>query len=480
MECAFNDLLAKADQIELCTDSRNIKPGALFFAIKGHSDDGTKYVDQAVEAQAKYLVCAQEEAALFKQKYPHLLVCGVQNIRESVWQLASAHYHTPDTKVKILGLTGTNGKTTCTYLLEALLQSLGHRVGVLGTVSYRYPGFATPAPLTTPGALTLHSYIAKMEQSACDYCVMEVSSHALEQERVYGLPFSGCAFTNLTQDHLDYHQTMENYFKVKERLFTEVGLKTKICALNQDDPYGRRLATLGVKSLTFGFKAEYAPDLKAELLQADTQGCHLRMHYQGKTWDLKSPLIGAFNAANLLTVQALALGLGFTPKDLKALEDFKGVKGRLELVEGCGHKVFVDYAHTPDALENVLSAVRKAGFKRIIAVFGCGGNRDRGKRPLMGEVVARLADVAVLTSDNPRFEDPLAILEDVKPGLKGAKQVLVIADRKEATFAALDLLKNKDECVLICGKGHEDYQIIQGQRHHYSDQEVVQEYYQCN
>ncbi|MBQ9536877.1 MAG: UDP-N-acetylmuramoyl-L-alanyl-D-glutamate--2,6-diaminopimelate ligase, partial [Desulfovibrionaceae bacterium] len=354
-------------------------------------------------------------------------------------------------------------------------------------VNYRYPGVNKPAPLTTPDALTLHKWLAEMENVGCDFAILEVSSHALEQERVYGLPFAGCAFTNLTQDHLDFHETMANYFAVKQRLFTEVGRLDKQCVINVDDPYGVKLADLCPQALTFSLQQhlpEQQAKLTAELLRADTQGCHLRMHYQGDTWELQSPLIGAFNAANLLTVQALAISLGCSIPKLQALANFTGVKGRLERVKAQGKHVFVDSAHTPDALEYVLLALRNAGFKHIITVFGCGGNRDRGKRPKMGRVVAKLADVAVLTSDNPRFEEPLAIIEDVKPGLQGAKQVVINPDRRAATIAALDMLRNSQDadaaCVLIAGKGHEDYQIIQGKRHHYSDQEVVEEYFKCN
>ena len=252
-------------------------------------------------------------------------------------------------------------------------------------------------------------------------------------------------------------------------------------AVNADDPWGRRLLELCPRALSFGLQQgpPRRRHLWGELLSAGTEGCRLRMHLEGRTWELRSPLVGAFNASNLLTVQALALETGLDPGQFKALESFTGVCGRLERVEKSqGLNVFVDYAHTPDALVNVLKALRGAGFKRIITVFGCGGNRDRTKRPLMGEAVARYADVAVLTSDNPRFEEPEAILRDVLPGLKEAREVLVEVDRHAATARALDML-GKDDALLIAGKGHEDYQIIQGVKHHYSDQEVVRELLHC-
>ena len=323
--------------------------------------------------------------------------------------------------------------------------------------------------------------LAQMDAKGVDVAVMEVSSHAIDQQRICGVPFAGAAFTNLTQDHLDFHNDMESYFKTKARLFLELPRAEKALAVNADDPWGRRLLELCPRALSFGLQQgpPRRRHLWGELLSAGTGGCHLRMHLKGRIWELRSPLVGAFNASNLLTVQALALEMGLEPEQFAALEGFTGVCGRLERVNNPqGLNVFVDYAHTPDALVNVLKALRGAGFKRIITVFGCGGNRDRSKRPLMGEAVARYADVAVLTSDNPRFEEPQAILQDVLPGLREAREVLVEVDRRTATARALDML-DKDGALLIAGKGHEDYQIIQGVRHHYSDQEVVRELLHC-
>ena len=351
----------------------------------------------------------------------------------------------------------------------------------MGTVSYRWPGHAEAAPLTTPDALSVHAMLAAMAKAGVDVAVMEVSSHAIDQQRVCGVPFSGAAFTNLTQDHLDYHKNMESYFQVKARLFLELPRPDKAMAVNADDPWGRRLLELCPTALSFGLQkgALNKRHLWGELLSAGTDGCHMRMHLEGSKWELRSPLVGAFNASNLLAVQAVALEMGIEPEAFKSLESFTGVSGRLERVENPqGLNVFVDYAHTPDALENVLQALRGAGFKRVVTVFGCGGNRDRTKRPLMGEAVARWSDVAVLTSDNPRFEEPEAILQDVLPGLKSAREVVVEVDRRAATIKALKML-GKDDALLIAGKGHEDYQIIQGVKHHYSDQEVVREFLHC-
>ena len=471
--------------VEVRSDSRVVSRGDIFVAVPGVNEDGARFIPAAVAAGAAVIVCRpggpEEGAVRNAAGAGGCRVVHHDDPREALWRLAEARWRTDALRVRVLGVTGTNGKTTSAYLLERLFAEAGHKVGVLGTVSYRWPGHCETAPLTTPDPLKVHSMLARMDAAGVDVAVMEVSSHAIEQQRVCGVPFAGAAFTNLTQDHLDFHKNMESYFKTKARLFLELPRTEKAMAVNADDPWGRRLLELCPRALSFGLQQgpPRRRHLRGELLSAGTGGCHLRMHLEGRTWELRSPLVGAFNASNLLTAQALALESGMDPERFAALEGFTGVCGRLERVTNPqGLNVFVDYAHTPDALVNVLKALRGAGFKRIIAVFGCGGNRDRGKRPLMGEAVARYADVAVLTSDNPRFEEPQAILRDVLPGLRGAREVLVEVDRRAATAKALDMM-DKDGALLIAGKGHEDYQIIQGVKHHYSDQEVVRELLHC-
>ncbi len=471
--------------VEVRSDSRAVARGDIFVAVPGVNEDGARFIPAAVQAGASVVVCrpggAEEGAVRNAARAEDCRVVYHDDPREALWRLAEARWRTDVLNITVLGVTGTNGKTTSTYLLERLLTEAGHKVGVLDTVNYRWPGHCETAPLTTPDPLKVHSMLAQMDAKGVDVAVMEVSSHAIDQQRVCGVPFAGAAFTNLTQDHLDFHNDMESYFKTKARLFLELPRAEKALAVNADDPWGRRLLELCPRALSFGLQQgpPRRRHLWGELLSAGTDGCHLRMHLKGRTWELRSPLVGAFNASNLLTVQALALEMGLEPEQFVALEGFTGVCGRLERVNNPqGLNVFVDYAHTPDALVNVLKALRGAGFKRIITVFGCGGNRDRSKRPLMGEAVARYADVAVLTSDNPRFEEPQAILQDVLPGLREAREVLVEVDRRTATARALDML-DKDGALLIAGKGHEDYQIIQGVRHHYSDQEVVRELLHC-
>ncbi|MBQ9406164.1 MAG: UDP-N-acetylmuramoyl-L-alanyl-D-glutamate--2,6-diaminopimelate ligase [Desulfovibrio sp.] len=466
---------------EVRVDSRQVRTGDIFVAVPGAKEDGSRFIPLAVAAGAAVIVCRPEAAEEATARLAGCQVVHHSNPREALWRLAEARWHSNLLSIKVLGVTGTNGKTTCSYLLERLFSQAGYTPGVIGTVNYRWPGHVEPAPLTTPDALSVHSMLSRMSKAGTDVAIMEISSHAIDQQRVYGVPFSGSIFTNLTQDHLDYHRDMESYFKVKARLFLELPKHNKAMAINADDVWGQRLLELCPGALSFGLQKKPSDKrhLWGELLSADKDGCHLRMHYETRQWELRSPLVGAFNASNLLAVQAMALDMGLEPASFKALETFTGVSGRLERIENMqGYNVFVDYAHTPDALENVLKALRNAGFQRIITVFGCGGNRDRAKRPLMGEAVARWSDVAVLTSDNPRFEKPEAILEDVLPGLRKAKSVVVEVDRKQATLKALNMIE-KSDALLIAGKGHENYQIVNGVKHHYSDQEVVREFFHC-
>ncbi|MBQ4567253.1 MAG: UDP-N-acetylmuramoyl-L-alanyl-D-glutamate--2,6-diaminopimelate ligase [Desulfovibrio sp.] len=479
----FEDLLEQCRKggLEVRSDSRQVGKGDIFVAVPGVNEDGARFIPAAVEAGAAVVVCRPGGAEAAAAGAADCRVLLHPEPREALWRLAAARWRTEQPGLRVLGITGTNGKTTSTYLFEHLFRATGQKVGVLGTVSYRWPGHCEAAPLTTPDPLSVHAMLAQMRDAGVDVVVMEVSSHAIEQQRVCGVPFSGVAFTNLTQDHLDFHKDMESYFKTKARLFLELPRAEKGMAVNADDQWGRRLLELCPRALSFGLQQgpPRRRHLWGELLSAGTDGCHLRMHLDGRQWELRSPLVGAFNASNLLGVQALALETGLPVEALSALEGFSGVPGRLERVGNPqGLNVFVDYAHTPDALVNVLTALRKAGFKRIVTVFGCGGNRDRSKRPLMGEAVAAFSDVAVLTSDNPRFEEPEAILADVLPGLARAREVVVEVDRRTATARALRML-GADDALLIAGKGHEDYQIVNGIKHHYSDQEVVREILGC-
>ncbi len=473
--------------LQIKIDSRNVKKGDVFVAISGTNEDGNVYITAAIEAGASIVVC--NEDGLLKEFLANKEVEFVihESPRQALWQLAKIYYNIETLSkindARIIGITGTNGKTTCAYLLEHLFTRIGYKVGVMGTVSYRWPNNEIAAPLTTPDSITLYTTLAKMLSDDVDIIIMEVSSHALDQERVGGIEFAGAIFTNLTQDHLDFHKEMQGYFEAKSKLFTVLPLEKKAIAINADDSWGRKLLSICPHAHAFSLQDSQLANesIKGQVNNMSPDGILLEMNSKNETWILQSPLVGAFNASNLLAVQTLALAMGVKSDDLKCLEEFYGVCGRLERVQNKQNlNVFVDYAHTPDALVNVLQALRGAGFSKIITVFGCGGNRDRTKRPLMGQAVADYTDVAVLTSDNPRFEEPQEIINDVLPGLKTRQglEIIVEVDRKLATQKALQLLQNCETnktAVLIAGKGHEDYQIIKGIKHPYSDQQTVQE-----
>ena len=525
----FNELLqlVRKEKITVAVDSRLVQAGGIFIAIGGVQADGATYIQSAINLGAKYVVCTEEVAQeQLRKDYKNVTFIIHADPRKAEWQLACAFYETENiwedninSGLKVIGITGTNGKTTISYLLEHLFISLGYKVGVLGTVSYRWNNYEEVAPLTTPSSSMVHSLLSRMYLDGVQIVLMEISSHALAQERVGGIVFAGAVFTNLTQDHLDYHKDMQNYFDAKAKLFTSLPSENKAFAINVDDAWGRKLvAKLKDKPLGYSFalhnvELNYQANnhLQGEICSMSPQGLHLKMHMQIAdvecSWELHSPLVGAFNASNLFAVQSIALALGVKTEKLKYLETFQGVCGRLERVKNKkSFDVFVDYAHTPDALINVLQALQGAGFKKIITVFGCGGNRDRTKRPLMGEAVAKLAQVAVLTSDNPRNENPKDIIIDVLPGLVGVDlldstisslkegtssvnvhdnlTVYIQEDRRLATKKALELLqeeidKGEHVAVLIAGKGHEDYQIIGTVKHPYSDQKTVQELVAC-
>ena len=480
-----------------------VQPGDAFIALPGavpvgpegpDYTDAPKYLVAALQGGATHVVCtgavrdAAAAALATAASLRDVTVTLVSDTRAALGVLAAARCGTETSRMKLIGITGTNGKTTETYLLEHLFRAAGHECGVIGTVEYRWPGFAEASPLTTPDCMRLHGMMADMERAGADVALMEVSSHAIEQNRIAGLDFAGALFTNLTQDHLDYHKDMEDYYGVKKRLFLDpaqggVPHSGKALAVNVDDPYGARLVAACPSALGYGFgpaaRSGAGRCLLGVLREQSQAGLQLSMTYEGTTWELQSPLVGEFNAANLLGAQAMALACGLAPKQMTALASFMGVPGRLERIANAQNlAVFVDYAHTPDALAKALQALRGAKFERIIAVFGCGGNRDRTKRPLMGKAVAALADVAVVTSDNPRREDPLAILDDIRPGLVGAQKVLEAVDRKTAIGLALNEMRQGD-ALLIAGKGHEPYQIVGDTRHPFSDQQVVKELLGC-
>ncbi len=495
--CPTEILEAARRGTPVAAHSGAVQPGGIFVVLPAAAPDngagrpgGEVWIPQALERGAAVIVCEERHLAVLNAADPAGRVrrCVVPSSRKALGALAQAFYDTGTKKPEVIGITGTNGKTTATYLLEHLFTSAGRTVGVIGTVEYRRPGHRESASLTTPGCLELHRLLADMQAHGVDLAVMEVASHALDQERVAGIDFSAGVLTNVTQDHLDYHGDMETYFQAKARLFRPlsrggVPLEDKAKIINVDDPHGRGLAAEFPEAVCFGLSPELPPVgrmLSGRILSLDPSGMRLSMHFEGQSWELRSPLVGAFNASNLLGAQAVGLALGLRPDAFAALENFAGVPGRLERVANPrGLHAFVDYAHTPDALTNVLTALRAAGFARIVTVFGCGGNRDRTKRPLMGRAVAALTDVAVLTSDNPRHEDPEAIITDVLPGLAGCREMIVEPDRRAALVKALEIL-GPDDALLVAGKGHEAYQQIGNEKIPFSDQAVLRELLTCD
>lgn len=486
----FDSLLqeVKAQQCDIHVDSRQVTRDSVFVAVPGAQADGSAFIPQAIAAGASVIVCRpadQAVATVHAANSSTVRFVYHDDPRTAVWQLAQQRYGTDALPMKVIGITGTNGKTTTASILEHVFTAAGYKVGVLGTVNYRWPGHVQDAPLTTPDSLSLHRMLAQMQAAGVDVVIMEVSSHALAQQRVGGITFDGAIFSNLTQDHLDFHSSMEDYFQAKVRLFTELPRQNKAVAVNMDDFWGQQLLELCPQALAFGLHKPESDTLsgrrfvQGRIVHSSTAGMHMRMELDGQSWEVRSPLVGAFNASNLLAVQALSLEMGLHPENMHCLSHFYGVSGRLERIANPRElDVFVDYAHTPDALINVLQALRGAGFERIITLFGCGGNRDRGKRPLMGAAVAQWSDVAVLTSDNPRDEQPEAIIADVLPGLDKAGEVLVEADRRTATQVALNMLRPGD-ALLVAGKGHENYQLIAGVKHPYSDQQTIRELLKC-
>lgn len=479
----FAALLKKAKKgMVVRTDSRKVQPGECFVAMPGTSVRGIDYIPSALDNGAKYVVAPESArdlvAPVVEKK---ALAVYVENPAVALGELARAHFQLMDRDLKLVGITGTNGKTTTTYIIEHLLASAGLKVGVLGTVNYRWPGFVMDAPLTTPDCWMIHELIYNMKKADVDVAIMEVSSHALDQYRVAGLDFDAGVLTNVTQDHLDYHGDMETYFKAKAKLFMDCPREGKPGIVNYNDPYGRRILSQVDGAIGYGIgdtsivrhEVGDKPMVQGRILSMTGKGMEIETTYKGKTWTVQSPLIGAFNAMNLLAAQAVGLQLGLNCKDMRKLSDFPGVPGRLERVmNDYGLDIFVDYAHTPDALENVQHTLKGLDFRRLITVFGCGGDRDRTKRPIMARAVARYADVAVLTSDNPRSEDPMTIMDDARPGLAKAREVIEHPDRQTAITLAVQAMREGD-VLLIAGKGHEDYQIINGETIHFSDKEAA-------
>lgn len=453
----------------VCFDSRQVKEGYVFVAVRGTQSDGHQFISKAIELGAHAIVCEKLPDTIHEK----INYVTVKNSAQALGVIAANFFGNPSQKLKLVGVTGTNGKTTVATLLYKLFGSLGHRAGLVSTVEHRIVDQVLPSTHTTPDPIQLNSLLNKMVEAGCTHAFMEVSSHAIDQERIAGLKFVGAMFTNITHDHLDYHKTFENYIKAKKKFFDELS-NDAFALVNADDKRGMvMLQNTKANKQSFGLKKMV--DFKGKIISNTIEG--LELDVNGKPVWFK--LIGDFNAYNLLAVYGAAVLLGEEPEQvLTVLSSMKGAVGRFELIlPGSKITAIVDYAHTPDALKNVLDTIAqlRTGNEQVIAIVGCGGNRDKTKRPLMASIACRYSDKVVLTSDNPRDEDPMEIIREMQTGIgpSDARKTLVIADREEAIKTAC-MMANEKDIVLVAGKGHETYQEIKGVKYPFDDREVVE------
>lgn len=451
-------------------DSRRVQPGFLFFAFPGAKVDGRLFAAAAIKAGAVAVASELEAPPDFDG-----LWIEVAHGRKALARAARNFYRAPDERLGITGITGTNGKTTIGFLVDAILRAAGRTTALIGTVEYRLAGRKMGAVNTTPESLDLYRIFHDLEEAGGTHVTMEVSSHALALGRVSGIRFHTALFTNLTRDHLDFHQTMENYFEAKQLLFMpEDSQPPEFAGINHDDEWGRRIR-LGSKTRRLWYGCEPGADLRATGLKSDFSGLRFRVDYEGRPVSIQSPLVGRINVYNILAACSAAISYGIDFETIqRGLDEMRAVPGRFERVEeGQPFLVVVDYAHTDDALRNIISVARGLSPKRVITLFGCGGDRDRTKRPLMGMAAAELSDYVVLTSDNPRSEDPLSIINDALVGLRRFDTPHAVEpDRETAIRIALGEARPGD-IVILAGKGHETYQVLQDRTIHFDDRETA-------
>jgi UDP-N-acetylmuramoyl-L-alanyl-D-glutamate--2,6-diaminopimelate ligase len=457
-------------------DSRLVERDDIFIALRGSNFEGHRFIDDAVHRGAKVVV-VEDDAARPDSYFMHagVIKVVVPNTRIALARMSANYHGCPSKKLRVVGVTGTNGKTTTAFLLASILED----AGLVGTIQYRIGDEVLPATHTTPESLELQEILARMAARGCGAVAMEVSSHALDQHRVEAVDFSAAIFTNLTEDHLDYHATMENYFLAKKKLFDGLD-QAAVAVTNVDDPYGARIvSSTRAKKLTFGIREQ--ANIRAENIGLGPERTTLDIIHEGRSIPIQSSLIGRFNVYNILGAFGAGIGMGIDEDTLRTkIEAFTTVPGRFERISSSrGFTVIVDYAHTPDALKNCLEAVHdilggRSRKGRIITVFGCGGNRDRGKRPKMGAIASELSDITIVTSDNPREEDPEAIIDEVIAGVRAGASVAREGNRRKAIEDALSWARSGD-VVVIAGKGHESYQVIGKEKIPFSDQEVVHE-----
>ncbi len=449
-------------------DSRKVEAGHLFVAQAGTAVDGHTFIDQCVEKGAVAIVCQVLPSTL----HPDCTYIQVKNSDKALGLIACNWFGNPSQQLRLVGVTGTNGKTTIATLLYKMVRAMGHKAGLLSTVVNYVNNESVPSTHTTPDALELNGLLRRMADAGCEYCFMEVSSHSIAQERIAGLDYDGALFTNLTRDHIDYHKTFDNYRDTKKRLFDNLK-KTAFAVTNKDDKNGL-VMTQNTKAKVTTYSTLTLADYKAQILEEGFEGMLLSVNGQ----EVFVPLVGRFNVSNLLCIYGAAINLGFEPTEtLRVLSTLTPVNGRFEALRSPkGWTAIIDYAHTPDAVDNVIQTINEILQKKgkLITVVGCGGNRDKGKRPMMAKIAKDGSDQLILTSDNPRDEEPADILRDMTAGLNEdeLRSTLVIEDRESAIKTACTLAQ-KGDVILVAGKGHEDYQIIKGVKHHFDDHEVV-------
>ena len=475
----LNELLSKVKSADILgdgnvditgvnIDSRRIQPGHLFVAVRGTQVDGHSFIPKAIEQGAVAVLCEDVPA----EPSEGVTFVKVASTEAAVGLVATMFYGDPSTKLQLVGVTGTNGKTTIATLLYNMFRKFGHKCGLLSTVCNYIEDEAIPADHTTPDPIELNRLLAKMVEAGCEYAFMECSSHAIAQKRIGGLKFAGGLFTNLTRDHLDYHKTFENYRDAKKAFFD--GLPKSAFAITNADDKNGMVMVQNTKAIVKTYSTRTMADFKAKIIECHFEGMYLDINGH----EVGVQFIGKFNVSNLLAVYGAAVMLGKNPEDiLVIMSTLKSVSGRLEPIRSNdGVTAIVDYAHTPDALENVLNAIHEVldGKGKVITVCGAGGNRDKGKRPLMAQEAVKQSDRVIITSDNPRFEEPQDIINDMLAGLNAQqmKKVVSIADRREAIRTAV-MMAEKGDVILIAGKGHEDYQEIKGVKHHFDDREEV-------
>ncbi len=455
-------------------DSRKVRPGAVFVAVKGFAQDGHQFIDKAIENGAAAIVC-EEMPAVLNEKVEYV---QAENSAAAAGYMAHNFYGQPSERMKIVGITGTNGKTTIATLLFKLFTALGYKCGLLSTVDNHIGDKIVPATHTTPDAVSLNALLKQMMDEGCTHVFMEASSHAIQQHRITGLRFAGGIFSNITHDHLDYHKTFDEYIRVKKTFFD--GLPADAFAISNADDKRGEVMLQNTNAGKYLYSLKTMADFKGKILENSLTGLIMTVNEQ----EVHFRLIGEFNAYNLLAVYGTAICMGEDKHEvLRCLSVLTGAEGRFDYMVSAKDKVIaiVDYAHTPDALLNVLATIKKLrkGFESVITVVGCGGDRDKTKRPVMAAAACEHSDKAIFTSDNPRSEDPVQIIKDMEEGLPVAykRKYIQIADRKEAIKTAISLAKPED-IVLVAGKGHEKYQEIKGVKHHFDDKEVVREMFE--